>query len=137
SRAANGVVMITTVRGNANQTNIGINSYYGFEKVPVRGRLQMMDAYEFATFKKEYYEAEGSPVPSVFQNPEQYIGKNNDWYDALLRTSPIQSYNVTVSSNKENLQTSVVAGVFKQDGVVVNTGYRSEERRVGDEAGSG
>lgn len=123
SRAANGVVMITTVRGNANQTNIGINSYYGFEKVPVRGRLQMMDAYEFATFKKEYYEAEGSPVPSVFQNPEQYIGKNNDWYDALLRTSPIQSYNVTVSSNKENLQTSVVAGVFKQDGVVVNTGY--------------
>src|SRR5690554_2453908 len=123
SRAANGVVMITTVRGTANETNVGLNSYYGFEHVPQRGRLEMMDAYEFATFKKEYYEAEGYPVPSVFQNPDQYIGKNNDWYDALLRTAPIQSYNLTLTSNKEDIQTSLVAGVFKQGGVVVNTAY--------------
>lgn len=130
SRAANGVVMITTVKGRANETNIGVNSYYGFETVPMRGRLEMMDAYEFATFKKEYYEAEGQPVPSVFQNPEQFIGKNNDWYDALLRTSPIQSYNLTVTSNKDKVHTSVVAGVFSQDGVVVNTAYNRYSLRL-------
>ena len=123
SRAANGVVLITTVRGSEGQTNVGFNSYYGFESVPMRGRLKMMDAYEFATFKKEYYEDEGFPVPSMFQNPDQYIGKNNDWYDALLRTSPIQSYNLTITSNKEKVHTAIVAGVFKQDGVVLNTAY--------------
>lgn len=123
SRAANGVVLITTVKGSEGQTNVGFNSYYGFESVPMRGRLKMMDAYEFATFKKEYYEDEGFPVPSMFQNPDQYIGKNNDWYDALLRTSPIQSYNLTITSNKEKVHTAIVAGVFKQDGVVLNTAY--------------
>lgn len=123
SRAANGVVLITTVKGNKNQTNLSLNSYYGFEHVPMRGRLKMMDAYEFATFKKESYEAEGDPVPEAFQNPEDYIGENNDWYDALMRVSPIQSYNLTLTSNKEKTNTSVVAGVFKQDGVVINTNY--------------
>src|SRR5690625_3272156 len=68
SRAANGVVLITTVRGSEGQTNVGFNSYYGFESVPMRGRLKMMDAYEFATFNKEYYEDEGFLVASMIPN---------------------------------------------------------------------
>src|SRR5690606_21321937 len=96
----------------------------------MRGRLEMMDAYEFATFKKEYDEAGGQPVPSGFQNPEQFIGKNNDWYDALFRTAPIQSYNLTVTSNHVTVHTSVVARVFSQDGVVVNTAYNRYSLRL-------
>ena len=130
SRAANGVVLITTVRGKEGQTNVSLNAYYGFETVPQRGRLEMMNAYEFATFKKEVFEDEGRSVPSVFQNPEQYIGKNNDWYDALLRTSPIQSYNLTITSNKDKVNTALVAGVFKQDGVVLNTNYERFSLRM-------
>ena len=130
SRAANGVVLITTKRGKEGQTNVSLNAYYGMESVPQRGRLEMMDAYEFATFKKELYEADGREVPSVFQNPEQYIGKNNDWYDALLRTSPIQSYNLTITSNKDKVNTAIIAGVFKQDGVVLNTNYERFSLRM-------
>ena len=103
SRAANGVVLITTKKGKEGQTNISFNSYVGLQEVPQRGRIDMMDAVEFAQFKKEYYEDAGDPVPEVFQNPSQYEGKNNDWYDALLRRAPIQSYNLTVTSNRESL----------------------------------
>ena len=56
SRAANGVVLITTKRGKAGQTNVNLNVFTGFQKVPMIGRLEMMNAEEFAQFKKEYYE---------------------------------------------------------------------------------
>lgn len=130
SRAANGVVLITTKRGKSGQTNVNLNVYTGFQKVPVRGRLEMMNAEEFAQFKKEYYEDAGQPVPDIFQNPSSYRGKNNDWYDALLQSAPITSYNLTLTSNKDRLRTSVIAGIFDQKGVVVNTDYQRYSLRM-------
>ena len=130
SRAANGVILITTKRGKAGQTNVGLNVYTGFQKVPMEGRLEMMSAEEFATFKKESHEDAGTAVPEVFQNPAQYRDSNNDWYDAMLQTAPISSYNLTLTSNKERINTAVVAGVFTQDGVVVNSDYRRFSLRM-------
>lgn len=130
SRAANGVVLITTKNGTPGQTNVSFNTSTGFQQVPQRGRIDMMDAVEFAQFKKEYYEDQGDPVPEIFQDPSQYEGKNNDWYDALLRTSPVQNYNLTITSNTDKLRTAVVAGFFKQDGVVLNSDYERYSLRV-------
>jgi len=130
SRAANGVVLITTKRGKAGQTNVSFNSFVGIQQVPQKGRIDMMDAVEFAQFKKEYYEDAGQPVPEVFQDPSQYQGKNNDWYDALLRTAPVQSYNITLTSNKDNLSTAIVAGIYDQEGVVLNTDYKRYSLRL-------
>jgi len=130
SRAANGVVLITTKRGKSGQTNVNLNVFTGFQKVPMRGRLEMMNAEEFAQFKKEYYEDAARPVPSVFQNPAQYRDKNNDWYDALLQTAPISSYNLTLTSNKDRMSTSAVVGIFDQTGVVVNTDFKRFSLRL-------
>ena len=130
SRAANGVVLITTKTGVPGETNFSFNTSTGIQQVPQRGRIDMMDAVEFAQFKKEYYEDQGDPVPEIFQNPSQYQGKTNDWYDALLRTSPVQNYNLTITSNKEKLRSSVIAGFFKQDGVVINSDYRRYSLRA-------
>jgi TonB-linked SusC/RagA family outer membrane protein len=124
SRAANGVVLITTKRGKAGQTNVSFNMYTGFQKVPVQGRLEMMDAVEFAQFKKEYFEDAGMPVPAMFQNPSQFEGQTQDWYDALLQTAPISNYNLTITSNTAKSRTSIVAGLFDQNGVVLNTDYK-------------
>ena len=130
SRAANGVVLITTKKGKAGETNVSFNAFAGVQQVPKHGRLEMMNAVEFAQFKKEYYEDAGQPVPAVFQDPSQYEGKNNDWYDALLRVAPIQSYNLSMTSNKENVRTALVAGVFNQQGVVLNTEYQRYSVRI-------
>ncbi len=130
SRAANGVVLITTKKGKTGQTNVSLNAFVGTQNVVERGRLDMMNAVEFAQFKKEFYEDAGQPVPDVFQNPSQYEGKNNDWYDALLRRAPIQSYNLTITSNKEKVNTAIVAGVFNQQGVVLNNEYKRYSLRM-------
>lgn len=130
SRAANGVVLITTKQGKPGQTNVSFSAYAGVQKVPERGRVKMLNAVEFAQFKKEYYEDQGQAVPVEFQNPAQYEGKDNDWYGALLRTAPIQSYNLTVSSNTQRSRTSLVAGYFNQQGVVLNNAYKRYSLRL-------
>ena len=123
-------MLITTKKGKSGQTNVSLNAYYGTQSVPERGRIKMLDAVGFAQFKKEYYEDQGSPVPVEFQNPSQYEGKNNDWYGALLRRAPIQSYNLTITSNKEKVNTAIVAGVFNQQGVVLNNEYKRYSLRM-------
>ncbi|EPR67247.1 SusC/RagA family TonB-linked outer membrane protein [Cyclobacterium qasimii] len=130
SRAANGVVLITTKRGKAGQSSVSLNVYTGLQNVPHYNRLEMMDAVEFAQFKKEYYEDAGRDVPDMFQDPSQYVGQTQDWYDALLETAPITNYNLTINSNTEKMSTSVVAGYFDQEGVVLNTDYERFSLRI-------
>jgi TonB-dependent starch-binding outer membrane protein SusC len=130
SRAANGVVLITTKRGKAGQTNVSFNVYTGIQQVPQYNRLEMMNAEEFAQFKKETFEDSGRPVPEVFQNPAQYRDKNNDWFDALLRVAPMSNYNLNISSSTDRSNTSVVASVFDQQGVVLNTSYQRYSIRL-------
>ena len=132
SRAANGVVLITTKKGKAG-TNVSFSTFTGLQEVPKKGRIEMMTAVEFAQFKKESYEDSKQPVPTEFQNPSQYEGKNNDWYDALLRVAPLQSYNLSITSNREKARTSVVAGVFNQKGVVINNDYKRYSLRINSE----
>ncbi|MCE7064770.1 TonB-dependent receptor [Dyadobacter sp. CY326] len=133
SRAANGVVLITTKRGKPGETNVGLTAYYGIQNVPERGRVKMLNAQEFAQFKKEFYEDQNIAVPKEFENPASYANKNNDWYDAVLRSAPIQSYNLTITSNKDRLKTSLVAGIFNQKGVVVNNDYKRYSLRMNSE----
>ncbi|GAA4406629.1 TonB-dependent receptor [Nibrella viscosa] len=130
SRAANGVVLITTKKGKGGRTNISFNAFAGTQQVPQRGRIKMLNAFEFAQFKKEYYEDQGQPVPVEFQNPAEWANKDNDWYGAVLRNAPIQSYNLSISNNTERSNTSLVAGIFHQDGVVINNTYKRYSLRM-------
>ncbi len=132
SRAANGVVLITTKKGKAG-TNVSFSTFTGIQEVPVKGRIEMLNAEEFAQFKKEYYEDAKQAVPVEFQNPAQYKDKNNDWYDALLRKAPLQSYNLSVTNNTEKSKTAVVVGIFDQQGVVLNNEYKRYSLRMNSE----
>ncbi|CAN1566386.1 OMP_RagA_SusC, TonB-linked outer membrane protein, SusC/RagA family [Spirosomataceae bacterium] len=132
SRAANGVVLITTKKGKSG-TNVSFNAFTGIQEVPMKGRISMLNAEEFAQFKKEYYEDAKQPVPAEFQNPADYRGKNNDWYDALLRKAPLQSYTLSVTNNTEKSRTAIVAGVFDQQGVVLNNKYQRFSIRMNSE----
>ena len=130
SRAANGVVLITTKKGKGAGMSVSFNTFTGMQQVPMKGRLKMMNAEEFAQFKKESFEDAKQPVPAEFQNPSQYKDKDNDWYGALLRTSPITSHNLTITSNTPKSRTSLVAGVLDQKGVVRNTDYQRYSLRL-------
>lgn len=130
SRAANGVVLITTKKGKGAGMSVSFNTFTGMQQVPMKGRVAMMNAEDFAQFKKEMFEDAKQPVPAEFQNPSQYKDKDNDWYGALLRTSPITSHNLTITSNTPKSRTSLVAGVLDQKGVVRNSDYQRYSLRL-------
>lgn len=130
SRAANGVVLITTKKGKGAGMTVSFNTFTGIQEVPMKGRLKMMNAEDFAQFKKESFEDAKQPVPLEFQNPADYRNKDNDWYGALIRSSPITSYNLSITSNTERSRTSLVAGVLDQKGVVRNTDYKRYSLRL-------
>jgi TonB-dependent starch-binding outer membrane protein SusC len=127
SRAANGVLLISTKQAKAGQRNIQFTSYVGVQTVSKRGRPDLMDAREFAQFKKEYYEDaakyEGytGGVPAQYQNPDQ-IDPNagTDWFDVLLRNALMQNYSLSLSSGSKFVRSVVGVSYNKQDGVMIN-----------------
>jgi len=132
SRAANGVVLITTKMGKSGQTNIGVNAFYGVQQVPQKGRPEMMNGQEFAQFKKESFEDLGLPVPATFQNPAQY-GEGYNWYDGMLQSAPIQNYSISINTSRDRFSTSAVASYFNQDGVLRNSDFRRFSIRLNSE----
>lgn len=128
SRAANGVVLVTTKQAKSGQKSIEFSTYVGLEKVPDRGKPDLMNAQEFAQYKKEYYEDaaryEGytGGVPEAYKNPEQYAGnKGTNWFDVLLRTAMTQNYNLSLSTGVNDLKSMVNLNYNKQEGVMINT----------------
>lgn len=123
SRGANGVILIETRKAVAGKTRVDYNAYYGVQQVPQRGRPDMMNAREFATFRKEIAESRGQEVHPDFQNPEQY-GEGTNWYDAITQVAPMQDHSLSISTGSETFSTAVTAGYLNQDGVIVGSGYK-------------
>ncbi|MBK0378446.1 SusC/RagA family TonB-linked outer membrane protein [Mucilaginibacter segetis] len=128
SRAANGVILVTTKQAKLGQRSLEFSAYTGIQSVPDRGKLDLMNAEEFAQYKKEYYEDaaryEGytGGVPEVYQNPSQYAGQSGtNWFDVLLRNAVSQNYNLSYSSGTEHLKSVVNLNYNKQEGVMLNS----------------
>ncbi|MDR2969536.1 MAG: TonB-dependent receptor [Tannerellaceae bacterium] len=126
SRAANGVVLITTKAAKSGKTNIELSAYFGMTHVGDRGKPDVMNAQEFAQFKKEYYEDaalyEGydKGVPAAYQNP-QSLSDGTDWFDLLLRDAVAQNYNLSLTTGTEKVKSSVNLNYNKEEGVLLET----------------
>ncbi len=129
SRAANGVVLVTTKHGKLGKTSVSLASNFAWQAIPERGRPEMMNAQEFAQFRKEHYEDLGVEVPEIWQNPEQY-GEGSDFYDALLQVAPMQDYNLSFSTSNDNFRTTAVVGYLTQEGAIINSDYDRYSLRI-------
>lgn len=135
SRASNGVILITTRTAKIGKSGVSANVYYGLQAVPERGHPDLMNAREFATYMKGFYEdkiryenwvnpATGTPtVPADYANPDNY-GKGEDWYKALIHVAPIENYTVNLSVGNEKISSYTSFNYFNQDGVLYNTGTK-------------
>ena len=126
SRAANGVILVTTKTGKAGKTSVDFSAYLGAAQVSKRGRPDVMNAQEFAQFKKEYYEDaakyEGytGGVPECYQNPSA-VQDGTDWYDVLLQTALTQNYNLSLTGGTDKIQSAINLNYNNQEGTIINT----------------
>ena len=138
SRAANGVVLITTKRGKQGKTQVDVNASFGIQTLKGLKTPDVMNGEEFAQYKKEYYEDaaryEGytGGVPEQYQNPSQY-GTGTNWYDLLTRNAATQNYSISVTANKDKFNTAIVLGYFRQDGVMYNSNFERYSLRANND----
>ncbi|MGI6048032.1 MAG: SusC/RagA family TonB-linked outer membrane protein [Petrimonas sp.] len=123
SRAANGVILVTTKQAKKGRTDIRLSLYGGIQKIPQRGRPDVMNARQFAQYKNEWYSDQGMEVPERYKNPEQY-GPNDgtDWFEILLNPkATIQNYNLSFSSGTDKVKSAINLSYNETKGVLLNT----------------
>ncbi|WP_066839572.1 SusC/RagA family TonB-linked outer membrane protein [Rufibacter ruber] len=113
SRGANGVILITTKRGEEGKPRLSYNAYYGIAK-PF-GKYDLMNAQEFVAFRNlAQYTAGYSPMElKGIQN-----GTDTDWLDVALQTGYVTNHELGISGGSEGLTYGVSAGYFKEEGIL-------------------
>jgi len=109
SRAANGVIIVTTKKGKAGTTNIQFNSSYSFQEEI--GRLDLLNGEQFTDYITEI-------------NPG-YVssGENTDWQDQIFRPGAIQNYSLSASGGNDVARYYVGATSFDQKGIIKGSDY--------------
>lgn len=127
SRAANGVVLITTKAGKIGAPVIQFNANYGQQTKS--SSIDVLNAQEWATVSNQANDNAGFPRLDIAANPQQ-LGEGTDWQDAIFRTGAIQQYNLLISGGGENTKYSVSGGYTDQEGIVDVTNYNRYNLRV-------
>ncbi len=137
SRGANGVIIITTRRGTESmkQEEIVFSTYFGISKLP--GKLDIMDASEFASYRNDvaYFGADPehprtADGPAVVYEYPGSLGKGTDWIDEIMRTGSVQNYSLTASGGSE--KASHYASFLYNDinGIVKSSALRRFSGRI-------
>lgn len=117
SRAANGVILITTKKGK-DKFSVEFNARYGVEEVPKK--IDMMSSTEFATLDNLAHDNAGIPhnPASDLTLSDPNAMPNTDWQGAMFQPGAIQDYNVAVNASTENSTYRVALGYLDQEGVI-------------------
>lgn len=128
SRAANGVVLISTRRGKAGEAKINYSGYYSVQELP--RKIDMMNLREYAEFQAQIADQiPGINLNERFLDPS-LLGTGTDWQDAVFRTAAINSHQLSVSGGTKELQYALSGGYFSQDGIVIGSGFERYTTRI-------
>ncbi|RZK81927.1 MAG: TonB-dependent receptor [Pedobacter sp.] len=133
ARGANGVVLINTKRGRANQGKISYDSYVGLAEIPKK--LSVMNLRQNAEYMNslvnEVRAVPGSGMDSIaeFRNPA-LLGTGTDWQDEIYRRGISQSHQLAFSGGSEKTQFYFSGGYLDQEGTLIKTGFNRVSLRT-------
>jgi TonB-linked SusC/RagA family outer membrane protein len=126
ARGANGVIIITTKHGQSARPRFTLDTYSGTQSVAHRYRL--LNSQEFAAFANAWSANNNTGV--IFSDPSSL--PNTDWQDLIFRRAPINNVQLGVTgggSGANATRYALSGGVFNQQGVVINSGFRRTSLR--------
>ncbi|MFD2285025.1 SusC/RagA family TonB-linked outer membrane protein [Pedobacter petrophilus] len=122
SRAAGGVILITTKKGKAGQATFTYDGYYAVGKVSKK--YDQLNATEFIEVANERLVAAGN-APQAFSMPDGQGGiVDTDWQDFLFRTATQQNHNVSASGGTEKAKYYFSLGYSDQEGVIISNSLK-------------
>ena len=147
SRGANGVVLITSRRGQAGNTRVTYDTYAGQQEVS--RKIEVFGPEEYANYKREAYRTAGlykCGTPAVvssaicdegdavtFYAEEIAALKNGtftDWQDLITRKGSLVEHRLGVQGGNDRAQYAVSGELQKQIGIVLSQAYDRKQMRV-------
>ncbi|WP_353959674.1 SusC/RagA family TonB-linked outer membrane protein [Echinicola jeungdonensis] len=133
SRAANGVILITTKRGADQKTQFNLNVYGGFQELWRKPEFLNRDQYLLLfkdAFAEDFF---GEPAEEISDNEilNFYYGglpypenTDTDWVDEVTRKGPIQNYELSARGGNDKTQFYISGNYFDQKGVLINSRFQ-------------
>ena len=109
SKAANGVIIITTKKGSKERTNVTYNGYVAFDNI--------LKKYDVCTADDLRQYAKNNNITL------KDGGANMDWQDEVLRTGISHNHNVNISGGNGSTNYMISADLRKREGVIKMTGF--------------
>jgi len=139
SRATNGVIMITTKKGNRNgKLRVTLDSYVGTQDITKR--LSLLNTQQFQQYAIAY---RGSNVPRllppwastpIYQGTSQtYAQTNTDWQDAYFKSGVMTQHNIGLSGGNDVSRFYSSFGYFDQTGIAPTVAYKRFNFRINSE----
>jgi len=127
SRASNGVVLITTKRGQKGKTHITYEGYYAVQHIP--GRLNTMNLREYAQLYNERVEVLGWGEREEFADPS-ILGDGTDWQKEIFGNAGMWSHQVSISGGSDATQFLISGSYTDQDGIAVGSNFQRFTARI-------
>ena len=128
SRAANGVVVITSKRGLAmDKAKVTLRGQWGFSQLASNDNWMMMNTPERIQFEKEIGQDTGKDYNLLSRT-------NINWLDEVFNDrAPLQSYELSVNRATDRLNYYVSGGFYDQDGIAQSSTLRRYNMRANAE----
>ncbi len=131
SRAANGVIMITTKKGGDSQAKVAYSGTFSVSSVSEK--LDLMDLQEYSSFYTDPLVMSAFKVSSADAELKAAAlvgGKGTDWQDEIFRTAVSHSHQVSVTGGNKETQFAFSLGYMNQNGVIINTDFQRFNGRM-------
>lgn len=137
SRAANGVVLITTKRGKQGKAKITVNAYSGFSKIT--RKLSVLNASQWREVVIESYRnlddyndatTPSQPHWTAIDSLNPMNKGDVDWQDIMYRTAWQHQLDLGVSGGNENAKYAFSGSYLNQDGIILASNYKRLTSRL-------
>ncbi len=125
SRGANGVVLITTKRGQMGKGKISYHGYYGVQNL--RKKIDLLNKNEYVAMQNEIATKEGGEVLS----PSEIAAlPDNDWQDLAYRNAIMQSHQLSASGGNKGARFYTSLNYMEQEGILRGSDFNRIGIRV-------
>lgn len=121
SRGANGVVIVTTKKGNfESPMRVDVSAYVSVDQL--RRQIPTLTGEQYACLVNDYYQAANLPIPFTAQEIRSY-GKGTSWLDEITRTGFKQNYSVHITGGTKKNSYAASMNFYKGEGLIKNTDF--------------
>lgn len=144
SRAANGVVIITTKKGQKGEPKLHFDAYTGIQSAAKK--LETLNAQEYGDLLWQAHYNDGTKpssdiygtgttavIPPFLDANQRVPSADVNWVDEIMQSAIVQSYNLSLSKGNDNSNQTFSIGYFDQEGIIKYTDFKRLSARFNSE----